>query len=464
LFLIVALPLFAQETRIASDFEMAQMERQLARSHDFLAQLSARLNLGDARLARNEPALARDEYAKALDVALSERLAARRDSSMARYATATSYAGLAAAKLGEDDRAWALLEESTRYASDSAKTWNVYASAMSLLKKPAKAAAASRTAIEIAQRDLTREASVANRLDLAVYQYALASALGNESNESERLLLDTISSLRSPVFDSLKHQVARAEQFEIYSSARGEASAYISLLNRAQLRLAALYEYRGDTARARQQYEAVLASRSDDPTALAALGRYAEAFDANPFSPGLVRAYREYVRTRRETIEGSTTGAQMRRTLVQMQRGELREARAELDALAAKFPANETIRELQHEIDTRNVTPSFFGKTDVIDPSAGDLRNTIALFDRITPEQRGALDKMTFTSTVLFDKPFASGTIDGVPFTFSEPMRFNGNFDAAKPLRLTYRILGATRLNDRDALLLEPVHLEEVRP
>src|SRR5256885_13124418 len=90
--LLLALPTFAQEPRIASDFEIAQMEQQLARSHDFLGQLSAHLNLGDARLARNEPSLARSEYAKAREVAQGERLAARRDSAMGRYATATAYA------------------------------------------------------------------------------------------------------------------------------------------------------------------------------------------------------------------------------------------------------------------------------------------------------------------------------------------------------------------------------------
>ena len=58
------------QTRMASDFEIAQMEQQLSRSHDFLAQLSGHLNLGDLRTARNEASLARDEYRKASEIAV----------------------------------------------------------------------------------------------------------------------------------------------------------------------------------------------------------------------------------------------------------------------------------------------------------------------------------------------------------------------------------------------------------
>ncbi|HEX8617113.1 MAG TPA: hypothetical protein VF911_05980, partial [Thermoanaerobaculia bacterium] len=58
--LVLALPLAAQ-SRIASDFELAQMEKQLAQSPDFESQLSGRLILGDVRAARNELSLARAE-------------------------------------------------------------------------------------------------------------------------------------------------------------------------------------------------------------------------------------------------------------------------------------------------------------------------------------------------------------------------------------------------------------------
>ena len=52
---------------------------------------------------------------------------------------------------------------------------------------------------------------------------------------------------------------------------------------------------------------------------------------------------------------------------------------------------------------------------------------------------------------------FETGTLDGVAFRFSEPTEFAGAFDAGIPLRLTYRILGASG----DALLLEPVKVEK---
>src|SRR3954471_6924994 len=123
--LALAAPAFAQTTRIASDFEIAQMQQQLARSHDFLSQLSGRLNLGDARLTRGESAQARREFAQAFALASAERLAAPRASDLARYATATSYAALAEAKLGADANAFELSEEAIRYESGSPKTWNL---------------------------------------------------------------------------------------------------------------------------------------------------------------------------------------------------------------------------------------------------------------------------------------------------------------------------------------------------
>ena len=130
--LLIAPPLAAQ-TRIASDFEIQQMERQVARSTDFLSQLSGHLNLGDLRASRNETALARAEYAKAYDIAANERITARMASAMARYAHATSTAALAEAKLGDAAHSFALAEEAIRYTSDSAMTWNLYANTMSLL-------------------------------------------------------------------------------------------------------------------------------------------------------------------------------------------------------------------------------------------------------------------------------------------------------------------------------------------
>ena len=488
------------QTRMASDFEIAQMEQQLSRSHDFLAQLSGHMNLGDLRTARNEASLARDEYRKASEIAVAERLRSRNASDLARYTTATSYAALAAAKLGRDSAAFELAEESIRYGSDAARSWNLYASSMSLLRKPAKAVSASRNAVAIDLRNLAKEATVANRLDLAVDQYALASSLTDtaQDQEAEELLTSVVSSLRSSVFQNLQRDAVRREAFEVYSSARGDASAYVSLLNRSQLRLAALRERRGDLVRAREGYEQVLAARTDDPTALAALARitgadadrqryYAEAFDASPFSLDLVRQYQQFLRSHPAAQASAedpraSTGREVRALLVAAQRGQLREARAILDGLTVRFPQNDTLRLLRREIDQRAAelaTPRFLlDHTTQATPTAPELRSLIALFSeqRLTPGQRTALDTLTFTSAAVFDAVasspsttssgatqtiFEAGSIDGVPFRFSEPIAFAGVFDAGKPLTLTYRATGATVRDGVDALLLEPLRLEK---
>ena len=449
-----------QQSRIASEFEMAQMQRQLETTHDFVSQLSARLNLGDLRLARNEGALARAEYAKALDVAARERLDARRASDMTRYATATSYVALAEAKLQHDARAFELAEEALRYASDSAKTWNLYATTMALLRRTPKAASAARNAVAIATTE-------GDRLDLAVYQYSLATFTNDEE-----LLRRVIASLKSSAFDPLKSAVVRNESFEIYSTARGDVATYVSLLNRAQLRLAALYEQRGDLTKARAAYESVLASRSDDPTALAALAHlggesyYVAAFDANPFSLDLIRDYQRYLgRAHPPAPDESTTGADVRRALQQMHAGEFRAARLTLDVLLAHFPDNDTLRTLRHEAEQwASLAPGTFvtsGKTTA-QPSGAELRKLLG--SKLTPEQRVTLDRMTLSGVAVFAQlPFESGTIEGVPFRFAEPTQFQGMFPINTPLRLTYRILGVTDVNGADGLLLEPIRVEPIR-
>jgi len=443
--------LLLAQARLASDFEITQMEQQLARSREFEAQLSGRLNLGDVRAARNELSLARAEYAKAADLAERERLAARRDSSLTRYANATAYAALAQAKLGREARSFELLEEAARYVSDDAETWNLYASAMRILGHPRKAISAARNAVAVAKKPL----------DLAVYQHALATALieTGETSEAERLLVTVTKALRSAKFALLREQAAQQEAFEVYSSARGDVAAYVSLLNRAQLRLASLYETRGALDDARTQYTRVLEGRSDDVTALAALARlapnesesarlYADAFQANPFSMALIREYRK------NPVAPATD---MQRALVHLERGELRAARSIFDALLEKFPANETLRALRREAEASNAIalPSAT-------PTAGELRALLDAFERLTPEQRSALDQATFTSIATFDgepgSTFASGTVDGVAFRFTEPTIFDGTFDTTA--RLTYRILG---VGENDALLLEPLTLENVR-
>lgn len=464
---LIALPLAAQ-TRIASDFEIQQMEQQIARSHDFVSQLSGHLNLGDLRASRNENGLARAEYVKAYEIASGERLAARKGSAMTQYATATSYAALAQAKLGDDAHAFALAEEAMRYTSDSAKSWNLYANTMALLRRPAKAASAARNAVAIEERG-------GNALELALYRFSLASSLLDlhQTPEAERLLVQVITALRSTAFASTQQNVQQHESFEIYSSARGEEAAYISILNRAQLRLARLYEDRGDVAKARAQYQNVLAARVDEPTALAGMARLArsdeeraryfvDAFNANPFSLSLIREYQRSAHA--PVVKPETTGDQVRLALQQLQKGELTAARTTIDALMVRFPHNDTLELLRREIDQqREAGPLVLGPN----------RGLIAAYEdnRLTPEQRAQLDQMTFTTTVVFtagssnanQTVFETGTIEGLPFRFSEPIAFQGTFAAQAPLRLTYRILGATQVGEADGLLLEPIKLEVPR-
>jgi len=464
--LLLAAPLLAQ-TRIASDFEMQQMERQVAQQHGFIAQLSGHLNLGDLWLSRNESALATAEYAKALAIAAHERTEARRASDMTRYADATSYAALAEAKLSHDARAFALAEESLRYESDSAKTWNLYANTMVALRQPRKAASAERNAVALATEPL----------DLAIYRYALASSLIElgERAEARRLLVDVVTSLKSNEFASLRSAVARQESFEVYSSVRGDAPAYVSLLNRSQLRLAALQEAEGDLAAARATYRDVLAGRTDDPTALAALSRlatsdeeraryFAAAFDANPFSLALIR---DYQRQSVVVPPSSTTGGKVRQAIDEMKRGELRAARATLDALIAQFPDNDTLRTLRREAEGESTLPPFMTNPpkSAVRPTAAELRQ-IATAKNL---DRAVLDALTFQSVVTFDKAesreqkaetvFESGSVEGVRFRFEEPIAFNGTFAANTPLWLTYRILGQTDTG----LLIEPLKLEVIK-
>jgi hypothetical protein len=454
--------LTAQETRIASDFEIAQMERQAATAKDFTSQLSAHLNLGDLHLTRNETAAARGEYRKALDVADNERTARRKSGDIAAYVTATIYGSLAQADLGNERAAFELAEEATRYAADSPNIWNLYANAMAVLAFRDKAAGAARNAVAIAERIPSPP------LDLAIYRFTLARNVA--SDEAVPLLERIVASLKSKDFDRVRRQVARNESFEIYSTVSGDPAAYVSLLNRSQLRLAKLYEERGDTARARKTYGDVLAARSDDPTALAGIARlsqsteeraryFIDAFDANPFSLDTIRAYQQWLRSGGAIHDDSTSvGAQVRHAVEQVTRGE----RPSLDKLMKEFPNNDTLAYLASSAGKPRAVPAFLGgSATTVTPSAEELRALMQL--ELTPEQRVALDRITFTSSVTFHAGppapagqtiFESGTIGDVPFKFSEPTAFAGTFTATG--RLTYRILGVSG----NALLLEPVKLE----
>ena len=485
---LTSAPLFAQ-SRLASDFEIAQMRKLIATSRDFSAQISARLNLGDLHASRHEASIARDEYRRALDLAELQRVSARRESDLTSYAAATAYAGLAEAKLGRGTAAYALLEESIRYASDSAETWNLYATAMTILQKPQKGARAARNAVAIAERDWAHEPSTAAALDLAVYRHALATSLieAGAYDEAEKLLRQVQASLQTPAFDSIRREVDRSESFEIYSTARGEAAAYLSLLNRSQLRLATLLERRGDLTGASATYHRVLEQRTDDPAALAALARlsaardkdrwFVEAFEANPFSSELIRAYREHLATTDAPAGDSrTTGGQVRQALAHMRRGETRAARVALDDLLARFPASTTVQALREELDAVSTVPSFVmtAPATSVEPAAGELRQlmSLAATDRLTSDQRATLDAITFNATVIFDAAIRqdpgqtvleSGSIDGIPFRFSEPVAFSGVFTERTAYRLSFRFLGVTSVEGSDALLAEPLRLEEKR-
>lgn len=484
LIVITATALSAE--RMASDFEIARMREQIATSSDFTAQLSGRLNLGDLYLGRNDRTAAVNEYQRALDLANRERMAARSASDITGYSTVTAYAGLAQAKLGRGPEALALLEESIRFASDSAKTWNIYASAMTILERPRKGASAARNAVSIAGNDLAKNPTTEARLDLAIYQHALASALIaiDMDREAEELLGEVITALDSPAFDAVRRDVERSETFEIYSTARGEAAAYLSLLNRAQLRLARLHEERGDVAAARATYRRVLDQRSDDPTALAAFARlaprdeqalwFAAAFDANPFSPPLIRAYQAHIATHgAPSIDSAGPGTTVRQAIHQMAAGETRAARTTLDALLVRFPTNETLRRLRADIDTPAEGPEFLrgAHTGTVEATGSILRQLIGANERLTPHQRRALDTTKFRGVASFSAATAgagqtileSGTIDRVAFRFAEPTAFLGHFGGSAPLRLTFRVLGVTEVDGRDALLLEPLAIEALR-
>lgn len=472
------------QQRIASDFEIAQMQRQLERSSDFASQIAARLNLGDARLARNEPELARAEYGRAAGIAATERTAARRDGQLTRYAAATSYAALSAAKLGDRNTAFAMAEEALRYESSSAKTWNLNASVLSLIGLPRKAVASARNAVAIAEKDLAQDSSLANRIDLAVYQNGLAGALdaSGDTAAARELLATTAALLDGAEFAPLRRDVSRREAFEIYSSAQGDAASYLSLVNRVNLRLGALLERSGDLTGARLRYARVLQQRSDDPTALAALARlsgatddreakFAAAFDANPFSTALVKQYREYLRSADPgQIDSSTTGGAVRAALAALQRHDRRTARALLEQLSMRFPSNATISALLDEVRSVADPITFLSTGGSVTPEQLDALLDAITADSLTAEQRADLDARAFSTLVSFaaaasasasgTSTFERGSAGRIGFRFAQPASFRGDFPIDLPLLLTFRVLGATRDGDRDVLLLEPQRLE----
>jgi tetratricopeptide (TPR) repeat protein len=361
---LIAGPLLAQETRIASDFEIATARKQLERERDPLLKMAAHLNLGDLYLSRRDVSVAQTHYRGARVLAETARLNARRRSDLSSYATASGYLGLASAKLGRAAEAFDAFEEAIRYASDSARLWNLYATAMSLVEHPHKAIAAGRRAVAIVSAAAGDAPSAAILLDQAVYRHALASALlsvqqSEATAEAERLLLQIVETLESTAFERIREQIAQQEKFEVFSTTRGDADSYLALMNRGHLRLARLYEERGEAARAIAQLEKVLELRTDDPMALTALARlsrgpeqrdryFASAFDANPFSIALIHEYEKFLQPQTPSPPaGTAPGRLVQRAVHAYATGNVRQSADLLRELSTRYPDNDVVRFLQ---------------------------------------------------------------------------------------------------------------------
>lgn len=506
LLLVLAMaPLRAEETRLSSDWELAAAERSLAAASTALARIAARLNLGDVRGARMERERSGAEYRAALAEAQRLRVESRRRSDLESYATATAYAGLAEAKLGRADASRASFEEALRYQSDAPRTWNLYSSALMVLRAPARAQTAARFAVALAGRRMASPPTAPELIDLAIYRYALASALAADgrTTEAETLLAEIVSSLESPSLAPIREEIARAEKFEVFSSVRNDADAWLSLHNRARLRLARLAEERGASAEARAHYEAMLRLRTDDPAALAGLAglaanapererRFRASFDANPFDPAVLLEYAAWAGGGDAADPGVNAHA-MQRAVWSLERGSVGDAASLAESLSRTWPGNEAVawlsarialargealparpslhpllsadlqrRIARDEID-RQAAVALLAGVPVTDPTP----EALALLARVLSggldaRVRAGLDATEFTSRATFVDPVPQegatvvreGSFGATPFRFNEPLRFRGTFGAG-PHRLVYRITGSTG----GALLVEPLRI-----
>lgn len=498
----VATPLLAQK-READAFEIARAEEQTRRG-DAASKIAGHLNLGDLHAARNDRKRARSEYSQALALAEKERLRTRAASDLSGYARATAHAGLAAAKLDRREESWSLFEESLRYTSDSASQWNLYSSAMSVAGKPSRAAAAARNAVAIAERDGLDDP--ARLLDLNVYRYSLAGALmALGHNEQARTVLETVvASLTSSRFDRIREQVRSNEKFEILSTVSADADAYLTLLARSRLRLGEIHERSGEVERAKTVYRQVLAQRNDETHALAALARlersdaqFAEAFDANPFSWRLVQSYREHLRNSSEHSSGTTEGGRMRALLEAMNERRWSAARSIAAQLAERRPENDVLDALRAEIELasgdRETAENYLSRVSdasirrgvVSRATASDgprsevlsqLDGAVLDENRITqmidllrrelePNERTTIDEATLFATGRLTDVNSDGTttaasgveVGRARLRFPEPVRFQGDFSGASPVKLTMRILGGSEDDRGTYLLVEPI-------
>ncbi len=509
----LALPAAPQAQRPTSDFEIATAEKGLAEASTVHDRVAAHLNLGDLRMSRMEIALGRGHYRAAEGAARTAASEARLRSDLETYALATAYRGVAFAKLGMIEESFTAFEESLRYETDSAAIWNHYASGMTILGQPAKAVAAARSSVLLAEEKSAKEPGVPVLLDLAIYRYALAGALvmsDPASREAAAILASITELLDSERLAPVRRQIARDEGFEVFSFVRGDSGAYLSLYNRSLLRLGSIREASGDPAGARDAYERVLERRSDDPAALAALARlsrgdaererlFAESFAANPWSADTILEYEAWAGGGSPEPD-ARSAAPVQRALWLIARGRAGEARPLVAALVAENPDNATIAYLEARLalaagdlsgaEARALPRPFRSaienerleatrkraaaerSLDLLaggGPIAADrsvLETLLPLLGErdIDAALRARLDAATFSSIARMDPPassaegvtvFNSGSIGGVPFRFSVPTAFRGEF-AGEELRIRYRITGA----DGATLLVEPVGIE----
>lgn len=499
----LVLPLHAQ--RSGNDFELESLLRRVETTPISLDLLSIHLNLGDVHAARGNRSASRESYDAARAVARKIRRKARLDSDLTLYATATAYEGFAEAKLRNDRGSLLLFEEAFRYLPHSAKLRNLQSTAFLLNGHDRKAIAQGRSAVTLQSAIVARDPSTRNRLDLEIYRFSLASAEA-AAGEAERALatLDEIArNLASGSFDTLREDVARRESFEIYSSVRSDADAYVSLYNRTYSRIARLREELGETLLAREAWERVLELRSDEPSALAALARlgdvdreaaFARAIDANPHDSKLLLAYLDYLSSGNPPaadLDGK--GAEFRRAAESLAAGKLADADALSISLIARHPESRTARVLRGLVlaaagrrEDADAIAAGFGRGSAeraaiershggsfvsldflvrgafIEPTGAQLEALLEALrnDRLTPQQASDLDTMTFRSTIRIESTpgettsLTSGSLDGVAFTFGRDVTFRGSF--AGDSWLSYSIIGITRVDGRDALLLEP--------
>lgn len=471
------------QMRIASDIEIREMEEAAQRAKAFDAKVSAHYNLGELRHERNESEAAQREYETTLKLAREERNAARRDKNIPRYALACSWSGVALAGLDRPSEAFAVLEEAVRYAADSPGVWNLYSSAMFRLGVPQKAIGAARMSVAAAERKMGVQPAVRQTLELNVHRYALAQALLNvdgdaEDREAENILRQITQSLDSNAFEPLRKTLGTREEFQIVAAPTTESGMYLSIFNRAHMRLAWLYETGGSADKARAEYQAVVSRRSDEPAALAGLARVAadaqerdrylvQSLDANPFALDVVEDYERHVQSGDASpATGGSVGARVRLAIQQIHDSDFRRARQTLEALLKAHPNNDVLQSLLLRAKaTSSGRPWFLAEPlDLVpNPTESDLRAVLGLFaaNTLTPADRATLDQEKFSSIVMFDasdgETLRSGTMNKVPFRFQNPTRFEGIDPKASTLRVTYRILGATTVDERDALLIEPL-------